>query len=132
MIETLAISGYRSLKDLLLPMSQLTVVTGANGSGKSSLYNALQLLADAARCNVVTALARQGGLPSTLWAGPDRVTRAMKLGEVPIKGGPRQYPVRLQQPGLLRLLDCPRSVAGPGAIDYGCQRALASMGREPC
>jgi len=122
-IETLALSGYRSLKDLLLPMSQLTVVTGANGSGKSSLYNALQLLAEAARGNVVAALALQGGLPSTLWAGPEKTTRAMELGEVPVKGGPRQRPVRLQlgftsqDYGYLIELGMPVPIPGGSAFD---------------
>ena len=46
-------------------------MTGANGSGKSSLYRALRLLADASRNGAVAALAREGGLQSTLWAGPE-------------------------------------------------------------
>jgi predicted ATPase len=32
MIETLAISGYRSLRDLVLPLGRLNLVIGANGS----------------------------------------------------------------------------------------------------
>ncbi|HEX2132910.1 MAG TPA: AAA family ATPase, partial [Actinophytocola sp.] len=71
MLRTLAVENYRSLRDLTLPLSRLTVVTGANGSGKSSLYRALRLLADAARNGAVAALAREGGLQSTLWAGPE-------------------------------------------------------------
>jgi len=75
MISTLAVENYRSLRDLVLPLSRLTVVTGANGSGKSSLYRALRLLADSARNGAVAALAREGGLPSTLWAGPKNAGR---------------------------------------------------------
>lgn len=71
MIQTLAVENYRSLRHLVLPLSPLTVVTGANGAGKSSLYRALRLLADAARNGAVAALAREGGLSSTLWAGPE-------------------------------------------------------------
>ena len=52
MIETLAVSGYRSLRNLVLPLDRLNVVTGANGSGKSSLYRALRLLGDAAMNSV--------------------------------------------------------------------------------
>ena len=70
-LRTLAIENYRSLRHLVLPLSPLTVVTGANGAGKSSLYKALRLLADASRNGAVAALAREGGLTSTLWAGPD-------------------------------------------------------------
>ncbi len=75
MLTTLAVENYRSLRDLVLPLSGLTVVTGPNGSGKSSLYRALRLLADASRNGAVAALAREGGLPSTLWAGPENGVR---------------------------------------------------------
>ncbi|WP_194926300.1 AAA family ATPase, partial [Catenulispora pinisilvae] len=74
MITTLAVENYRSLRDLCLPIGPLTVVTGANGSGKSSLYRAVRLLADVSRNGAVAALAREGGLGSTLWAGPERGT----------------------------------------------------------
>ncbi len=96
MLTTLAVSGYRSLFDLVMPLSPLTVITGENGSGKSNLYRALRLLADAASGNVVSALAQQGGLPSTLWAGPSKISRAMERGDVPISGTHRQSPVRLR------------------------------------
>ena len=43
MLTTLAVENYRSLRDLVLPLARLTLVTGANGSGKSSLYRALRL-----------------------------------------------------------------------------------------
>ncbi|PXX56587.1 putative ATPase [Nocardia tenerifensis] len=45
------------------------MVTGANGSGKSSLYRTLRLLADFSRNGAIAALAREGGVASTLWAG---------------------------------------------------------------
>ncbi|SFW92266.1 AAA family ATPase [Amycolatopsis australiensis] len=85
MLTTLAVENYRSLRDLVLPLSGLTVVTGPNGSGKSSLYRALRLLADASRNGAVAALAREGGLPSTLWAGPETVGRAPVQGTVRTK-----------------------------------------------
>jgi predicted ATPase len=40
MLQTIAIRGYRSLRDVVLPLARLTVITGANGTGKSSLYRA--------------------------------------------------------------------------------------------
>ncbi|MDQ0376802.1 AAA family ATPase [Amycolatopsis thermophila] len=91
MLTTLAVENYRSLRDLVLPLSRLTVVTGVNGSGKSNLYRALRLLADAGRNGAVAALAREGGLPSTLWAGPEAVG---KHGTV--RGTVRTKPVGLR------------------------------------
>jgi predicted ATPase len=72
MLDTVAVRGYRSLRDVVLPLRQLTVVTGANGTGKSSLYRALRLLADCGRGEVIGSLAREGGLQSALWAGPEQ------------------------------------------------------------
>ena len=46
MLHTVAIRGYRSLREVILPLGRLSVITGANGAGKSSLYRALRLLAD--------------------------------------------------------------------------------------
>ena len=96
MIETLAISGYRSLRNLVLPLGRLNLVTGANGTGKSSLYRALRLLGDAALNTVVSSLAREGGLPSTLWAGPETIARSVRKGDFPVQGTPRQKSVSLK------------------------------------
>lgn len=80
MIRTVAVQGYRSLRELTLPLGQLSVITGANGSGKSSVYRSLRLLADAALNSVVASLAREGGLPSTFWAGPETIARTVRQG----------------------------------------------------
>ncbi|MFC4495973.1 AAA family ATPase [Streptomyces ovatisporus] len=86
MITTLAVENYRSLSRLVVPLERLNVVTGANGTGKSSLYRALRLLADSARGGAVAALAREGGLRSTLWAGAEK----------PAQGAGRSGPVGLR------------------------------------
>src|ERR1700682_3637603 len=96
MLTTLAISNYRSLRNLIVPLRRLNVITGANGSGKSSLYKALRLLADTAQGRVVTSLAREGGLQSTLWAGPESISRAVRRGDYPVKGTRRKHPVSLR------------------------------------
>lgn len=96
MIQTLAISGYRSIRDTVLPLHGLDVVTGANGTGKSNLYRALRLLASAGDGDVVGSLARDGGLSSTLWAGPEHVSRAMVDGSVPVQGTRRSGPISLR------------------------------------
>ena len=72
------------------------MVTGANGTGKSSLYRALRLLADCAEGQVVASLAREGGLPSTLWAGPEVISSAVRSGEHPVQGTARADRVSLQ------------------------------------
>ena len=97
MIQTVAVEGFRSLRELVLELGQVTLVTGANGSGKSSLYRALGLLADTAQGSMIASLARHGGLASVLWAGPEQISQGMRSGEVPIQGKARRVkPVSLQ------------------------------------
>ncbi len=96
MLRTLAVDNYRSIRSLRLELDSLNVVTGANGVGKSSLYRALRLLAMCARGGVVSALATEGGLESTLWAGPESISDAMRRGDVPIQGTRRTEAVALR------------------------------------
>lgn len=96
MIITLAAAGYRSLRNLVLPLDRITVITGANGTGKSSLYRALRLLGEVAQGRTIGSLATEGGLASTLWAGPETLSRSMKAGEGEITGTVRSRPIELK------------------------------------
>jgi predicted ATPase len=119
MLSTVAIRGYRSLRDVVLPLRRLTVVTGANGTGKSSFYRALRLLADCGRGEVIGSLAREGGLESALWAGPEQPAGARRTGQV--QGTSRTHPVSLEMGyaaddfGYLVDLGLPQ-YAGPGSM----------------
>ncbi|WP_395307363.1 AAA family ATPase [Mycobacterium sp. AMU20-3851] len=94
MLSTIAIRGYRSLREIVLPLGDLTVVTGANGTGKSSVYRALRLLADCGSGAVIGSLAREGGLESVLWAGPEQTAGARRTGRT--EGSTRTRPVSLE------------------------------------
>lgn len=96
MIQTIAVSNYRSIRELVIATGALTVITGANGSGKSNLYRSLRLLARCAEGDVVAALAAEGGLQSCFWAGPERISGQMRRGEVPVTGTTSRGPRRLR------------------------------------
>lgn len=96
MLKTLAVANYRSINKLVIPLGRLNLITGPNGSGKSNLYRALRLLAETAQGGVVNALAREGGLDSTFWAGPETISRRMRNGEVAIEPTVRQGVKRLR------------------------------------
>lgn len=96
MIHTVAISGYRSLRDIVIPIGQLTVVTGSNGTGKSSVYKSLRLLAEIADDRAIRSIAREGGFKSVLWAGPETISRGMRDGSVPVQGTRRKGPISLK------------------------------------
>ncbi|TRW81493.1 AAA family ATPase [Mycolicibacterium sp. 018/SC-01/001] len=94
MLHTIAVRGYRSLRDLVVPLRRLTVVTGANGTGKSSLYRALRLLADCGRGEVIGSFAREGGVESAMWAGPEHLSGARRTGAA--QGGRRTRSVSIE------------------------------------
>jgi len=96
MITKIAISGYRSLRDIRIALGQLSVITGANGSGKSSLYRALRLLAEIAQGRIIQSLASEGGLQLTLWAGPESFARSVKRGDYPVEGTVRRSRIGLK------------------------------------
>lgn len=89
MLTAIAVEGYRSLRTLTVPLERLTLVTGANGAGKSSLYRALRLLSAVADGGLVSAIAAEGGLDSTLWAGEERggIAQGARANPVALKLG---------------------------------------------
>ena len=124
MIHTIAVSGYRSLRSLVIPLDALTVITGENGSGKSNFYKAIRLLADVSQGRVISALAQEGGLQSTLWAGPESISRSMKSGEHAVQGTVRRNRVALK----LGIADADYGFA----IDLGLpQPSSSAFSRDP-
>jgi predicted ATPase len=119
MLQTVAIRGYRSLREVILPLGRLSIITGANGVGKSSVYRALRLLADCGRGEVIGSLAREGGLQSVLWAGPEQLGAARRSQKT--EGTVRSRPVSLEMGfaaddfGYLVDLGMPQS-AGPSVF----------------
>ncbi|RMB59621.1 AAA family ATPase [Tessaracoccus antarcticus] len=94
MYTTLAIHGYRSLRDVVVRLGRVTVVLGPNGAGKSNLYKALRLLAACGQGDVAGSLAREGGLDSVLWAGPESLAAARRGHAV--QGTLRRGPISLK------------------------------------
>ncbi|APR94309.1 SMC domain-containing protein [Pandoraea thiooxydans] len=82
MLNTLAINNYRSIRELVMPLTRLNLITGANGSGKSNLYRALRLLASTAHDGIIAPLAREGGLQSAVWAGVEDRAGRVRRGEI--------------------------------------------------
>ena len=61
-IERIAIKNYRCFRNIALrDLPSMTVVVGANGSGKSSFFDVFTFLKDALSQNAASAVARRGG-----------------------------------------------------------------------
>ena len=67
MITRIKINGFKSFKDFEMAFTPLTIVTGANASGKSNLFDALQLLSRLAETDLKTAFSEQRGEPGELF-----------------------------------------------------------------
>lgn len=84
-IKEVSAAGYRSLRHIRFPVEPLSVFVGANGTGKTNLYRALQLLQSAASGTLTRDLAAEGGFDSVYWAGrrsagePVRVRLGIRL-----------------------------------------------------
>lgn len=68
-IQRLSLAGFRSIREVELELSPLNVISGPNGCGKSNLYKAVRLLHEAASGRLSAALAEEGGIQKTMWAG---------------------------------------------------------------
>jgi predicted ATPase len=79
-VTELRVSGYRSIRELTVPLKRVNVLVGANGCGKSNLYQSMALLWSAANGQLGAGLAREGGMSSALWAGPTKQTAHIAIG----------------------------------------------------
>lgn len=70
MLQRIHIQGYRSLYDLDCNTSDLTVISGPNGVGKSNFYKALSLVKSIANGEFGKFIADEGGFNYARWAGP--------------------------------------------------------------
>ena len=61
MITRIKIDGFKSFRNFEMEFTPLTVVAGSNASGKSNLFDALQLLARLAEVDLKTAFGEQRG-----------------------------------------------------------------------
>lgn len=96
MLTSLSIANYRSILNLSIPLGRLTVITGANASGKSNIYKSLRLLRKTVSGGVIKSLAEEGGLDSVYWAGPEALSNAMRRGDVRVEPVVRKKPRRLK------------------------------------
>ena len=59
--KEISVKGFRRLCDVRLELRPLTVLIGANGTGKTSLLDVFSLLASSAQGSLIKALATSPG-----------------------------------------------------------------------
>lgn len=76
-LTNISISGFRRIHDLNIELRPVTVMIGANGVGKTSLLDALILLASSASGELNNTLGNMGGISDSITRG---YTGDLKLG----------------------------------------------------
>ena len=71
-IEQIAVKNYRVLQDVkIAKLPRLAVMIGANGTGKSTLFDVFSFLKDALASNVSTAAVKRGGFKELVSRGQE-------------------------------------------------------------
>ena len=62
-IERIQVKNFKSIKETTLDLEPLTIIVGANASGKSNLINVFRFLSNIITIGIDNAIALQGGTP---------------------------------------------------------------------
>ncbi len=99
------VKGFRSLRDTTLELSsEVTVLAGANGSGKSNVLRALELIGQLPAGNIQETLLRWGGFSQQLHVAPKEMDNANHI-EIELWEKPRQVIRGVVQNGYAVRLD---------------------------
>ncbi|HIJ06707.1 MAG: SMC domain-containing protein [Methanomicrobiales archaeon 53_19] len=71
-LDRIRISGYKSIRDLDVPLKNQNILIGANGAGKSNIISLFSLLNQMAEGRLRYAVGKAGGLRSILYYGPTK------------------------------------------------------------
>lgn len=82
MITRIEIDGFKAFRNFSMEFTPLTVIAGANASGKSNLFDALQLLSRLAETDLKTAFNEQRGEAVELFTqyGPEHYANLIRFG----------------------------------------------------
>ena len=92
-IGRIKIQGFKSIQSLEFDISSINVLVGANGSGKSNLVDAFEMLYEMRRSNFLRYVIEQGGAEHLLHFG-SRHTRKIVL-ELGLDSGRLKYDLEL-------------------------------------
>jgi predicted ATPase len=95
----LTVKGFRRLLDVRLALRPLSVMIGANGTGKTSVLDVLALLAASAQGKLASSISELSGLANVLTY--DRAEElGLEIGNEDASDDPLDYSLRLRPQGL--------------------------------
>ncbi|MFI6084144.1 AAA family ATPase [Streptomyces sp. NPDC051217] len=72
--------NFRSLRDVSIPLGDLTVLVGPNGVGKSNVLQVFSFLADIIRTDLQPALESRGGFKEVAFWGGEKPPSTLRIG----------------------------------------------------
>lgn len=94
-LNSLALRGYKSIRDVEITFGAMNVLVGANGSGKSSLVSFFRLLNEMMGDRLQQFIAANGRAHSLLFQGPKRTPQLEAELEFETDAGINQYEMQL-------------------------------------
>src|SRR4051794_36910751 len=79
MITQMEINGFKTFTKFKMEFAPLTIIAGANASGKSNLFDAMQLLSRIVETDLKTAFSEQRGDASELFTRYGNGTNAVEM-----------------------------------------------------
>ncbi|MBK8913184.1 MAG: AAA family ATPase [Phycisphaerales bacterium] len=126
MITDIRFDGYRLLDGFEADLSRLTVIVGANATGKSTLLDALSMVAHAMDVSLDKVIAARGGM----WSVPSRGRECDEIGWTVEMTKPDWHPIWSKMPiadrsAVVYEARIGRSTAGEIVPRYECLRNAA-------
>ena len=78
MLKSVHIEGFKSIRDATIDLGPLTVLIGANGSGKSNFISFLKMLKATAEGELQDFVAKAGGADKLLHFGSERLIPSLQ------------------------------------------------------
>jgi predicted ATPase len=78
-LVSLEVENFRSLRKIVLPLGDLTVLVGPNGAGKTNVFKVFEFLADIIRADLEPALDQRGGFDEVVFQGGARTPSSIKI-----------------------------------------------------
>ncbi len=100
--DHIAIEGFRRLRDVKLALGPLNVLIGANGCGKTSFLDVLNLLSMSAQSQLSSAISDLSGLSSLL---TDGTAEMLRISVRSFHGRKLEYRLVLQQRAVSYVID---------------------------
>jgi predicted ATPase len=116
-LRTVAIRGYRPFKELIASIGPLEVLVGANGSGKSSLFEFLRLLRDGLQRDIPPEIVA-GWIGQQIFhhPGPQRLSWNLEI-DLGVRGNGGDDPSARYQGELIGPLGSPNVISERAEVD---------------